>query len=336
MEESTTLFAWFSAILIIVTCIIDILLTFKFRRYFRANGFGIVTLSLVSLVVAHGVSLLLYGITAVTMVGGARDYVYILMMDLTTVWLVSSTLLHMMGITLQRVFSYTYGNRFLQFTGRRRNIVAVIIGMWLSSLVTTILVLSNRYPLCFSVFYLGVFICGTLTIVNFMLTVDTNLLRKKPLRNPEDHELAIDLSIANSASKKVRVVQAPRKTFSLFSGLLASFLLFTLPGCIPHLIFSLRGRILSESTYIVISLWLFLGLVFDCLWILMRLRSTINSQSGFYARWSLRKSRENVANFLNIKTNGSGSRQCNNKRGSMREKLVYEDSFDPETENETI
>ena len=334
MKESFTLFTWFSTILILVTVIIDILLTFKFRRYFRANGFGIVTLSLVSLVIAHGISVLLYGITAITMMGSGGD-VHIIMIDVTTVWLMSSTLLHMMGITLQRVFSYTYGNRFLQFTGKRRNVILVIFSMWLSSLVTTILVLTNRYALCFSIFYLGVFICGTLTIINFVLTVDTNLLRNKPLRNPEDHELAIDLSIANSPSKKVRVVQAPRKTFSLFSGLLASFLLFTLPACIPNLIFSLRGKILSESTYIIISLWLFLGLVFDCLWILMKLRSTINSQSGFYARWNLRKSRENIANFLHIKTNTGQQYQ---KRGTMREKLVYEvnDSFGPETENETI
>ena len=67
----------------------------------------------------------------------------------------------------------------------------------------------------------------------------------------------------------------------------------------------------------------------------MKLRSTINSQSGFYARWNLRKSRENIANFLHIKTNTGQQYQ---KRGTMREKLVYEvnDSFGPETENETI
>ncbi|XP_066912030.1 uncharacterized protein [Clytia hemisphaerica] len=336
MREALTLFSWFSGLLILVTVIIDILLAFKFRRYFRANGFGIVTLTLVSLVFAHGVSVLFYGITTLTIIGsgGSAKHEYSILIDLSNIWMISSTLLHMMGITLQRVFSYTYGNRFLQFTSKRKNIVVVILNMWLASLVITVLVLTNRNALCFSVFYLGVFICGTLTIVNFMLTVDTHIFRSKPLKNPEDHELAMDMSNVNSPSKKVRVVQTPRKTFSLFSGLLASFLLFTLPGCIPNLIFNLRGKVLSESTYIIISLWLFLGLVFDCLWILMRLRSTINSQTGFYARWTLRKSRENVANFFNVKSTGNNN--YHKRAGTMREKLVYEDSYGPETEAETI
>ena len=106
---------------------------------------------------------------------------------------------------------------------------------------------------------------------------------------------------SSSPSTKIRVVQNPRKTFSLFSGLVFSFILFCLPASIPNLIFNLQGAKLKQSTSLVISLWLLLGVVFDCLWVLMRLRSTINDNSGFYARWTLRKSRENVTMFLGLK-----------------------------------
>jgi len=333
MRESLTLFSWFSCLLIIITCIIDVLLAFKFRRYFRANGVGIVTLTLASLVSAHALTVLLFAISTLAIIssGGRAEATFHVAMEISTVWLISSTLLHMMGITLQRVFSFTYGNRFLQFTGKRKNILIVILNMWVAALTVTVLVLTHRFAVCYAIFHIGVFICGILTIVNFMLTIDTNLLRRKPLRNSEDHELAMDIATTNSPLKRVRVVQSPRKTFSLFSGLLASFLFFTLPACIPNLIFNLRGQLPSDSTSMIISLWLFLGVVFSCLWILMRLRSTINSQTGFYARWTLRKSRENIAHFLNKKTNGN-----NNKRCSMREKLVYEDSIGPDTEHETI
>lgn len=334
MKESLTLFSWFSSLLIVITCILDVLLAFKFRRYFRANGVGIVTLTLASLVSAHAFTVLLFAISTLTIIstGGRAESTFHVAMEISTVWLISSTLLHMMGITLQRVFSFTYGDRFLQFTSKRKNIVIVIANMWVASLTITVAVLTHRFAVCYAIFYIGVFICGILTIINFMLTVDGNLLRRKPLKNPEDHELAMNIAITNSPSKRVRVVQSPRKTFSLFSGLLASFLFFTLPACIPNVIFNVRGQLPSYSTSMIISLWLFLGVVFNCLWILMRLRSTINSQTGFYARWSLRKSRENIANFLNKKTHAT-----NNKRaGTMKEKLVREDSLGPDTEHESV
>merc|ERR1712048_932464 len=100
-----------------ITCIMDVLLAFKFRRYFRVNGFGIVTLTLVSLVVAHALGVVLFGLTTLTIIGsaGKEEFASHVIKDTATIWLIASTLLHMMGITLQRVFSCSYGSRFLRF-----------------------------------------------------------------------------------------------------------------------------------------------------------------------------------------------------------------------------
>lgn len=330
MKETLTLFVWFSGLLIIVISVIDILLGFKFRRYFRANGFGIVTLTLLSLVSAHVCGALIFAVTTLTIIvsAGNATTIFYRMKNAGTVWLISSTLLHMMGITLQRMFSFAYGNRFLKFTRSKNKIAAVILSLWIFSAVISILVVTSASPASFSVYYLGVFTVGVLTIVNFVVTVDTSLLRNKPLSHPEETEFTSTFWKGDSPSKKVRVVQNPRKTFSLFSGLLLSFLFFTLPICIPNVIYNLRGRVLAESTSIITALWLLLGVVFDCMWILIRLRSTINDTSGFFARWTLGKSRENISKMLN-------NRRVHRK-GTMKERLVVDESVGPETELENI
>lgn len=332
MEQTLTLFSWFSGLLIILITVINVFLGFKFRRYFRANGFGIVTLTLLSLVSAHTLGVFIFAITTLTIIisAGNAPTTFYRMKNVGTVWLISSSLLHMMGITLQRVFSFAYGKKFLQFTRSRRNIAASIATLWIGSIFISVLVLVSASPASFAVYYFGVFICGVLAIVNFMVTVDMALLRNKPLSHPEETEIIQTITPDNStASRKVRVVQNPRKTFSLFAGLLLSFLFFTLPICIPNVIYNLRGRVLSESTSIVVALWLFIGIVFDCIWILIRLRSAVNDTSAFFAKWTLGKSRDNIAHFLS-------SRRINHQKDTMKEKLVTDESTGLETELEHI
>lgn len=308
MEQSLTLFTWFTGVLILVIVVIDILLALKFRRYFRANGFGIVTITLLSFVIAQALAALIFGITSATILttAGKSKSLFYTMKDLGTLWIMATTLLHIMGITFQRVFSFSYGNTFLQFTRSKTNIGLLILIIWACSILITLLCLTSGTAVTYSVFYVGLFISGVLTILNFIITLETSLFKQKALERHEDSEIVCptNFSVHTSKPKRVRVVQNPRKTFSLFSGLVFSFILFCLPATIPNLIFNLRGKLLTQSTSLIISLWLLLGVVFNSMWILIRLRSTVNDTSGFYARWTLGKSRENLALFFGRKKKG--------------------------------
>ena len=134
--------------------VIDVLLGFKFKRYFRANGFGIVTLTLLSLIIAHALGSFIFGLTALTILvsAGKAGSVFYSMKDLGTMWLISSTLLHIMGITFQRIFSFSYGNKFLTFTRSKTNIGVLIFIMWMVSFLLTVICITSGSAATYSVF----------------------------------------------------------------------------------------------------------------------------------------------------------------------------------------
>merc|ERR1711962_618671 len=100
-----------------VVIVMDVFLVFKFRRYYQASGFGIVTCILLSLVLVQVVAVVVYGaISAIIINTDGRSRYYIdLLKNAGISWLTASTLLHSVTITLLRMYSVSYGNKFLRF-----------------------------------------------------------------------------------------------------------------------------------------------------------------------------------------------------------------------------
>ena len=289
-----TMFCWFTGIMLLVVLILDVLLGLKFNRYFRANGYGIVTVTLVSLVIAHAIGALIFGATAVivAVTGGKAVETIHFMKELGSVWLISSSLLHVMSITFQRMLSCSLASDFIDFTRSKTNIGIITSIVWVVPLIVTILCITTRTAKIYSIFYFGLFITGCLSVLNFTFTVETAIFKGKSNNNIQfdlNEILASTPQVKSKRRRPVRVVSNPRKTFNLFSGLVFLFVLFIIPTSIPNLIFTLRKKYIQDSTSLIVSLWLFLGIVFNSLWIAMRLRSTINDTSGFYARWTLNR-----------------------------------------------
>ena len=203
--------------------------------------------------------------------------------------------------------------------------------MWFVSSALTLVTIISGTSTTFSVFYIGLSITGLFSVISFFITIDTSLnTSQSVLENIRELKNPI---IPNKRKKNLQVVKNPRKTFALFSGIIFSFIVFTLPTAIPNLYSNLKGQHLSKSTSLIISLWLLVGVVFNSLWLLMRLRSTVNDTTGFYGKWSLNKNKRDVIVHYNNDNNDGYSTKTSLMAHA---KLLEENDTAPETENETI
>ena len=301
MEKSLTLYTWFSGILVVTNIVADILLLLKFRRYFRANGCGFVTLTLASFLFANFLGALIFGMTSLTVVisGGKSYQLFYAMNNLGTVWTLTTSLMHIACITFQRLFSLSCGRTFLNFTLSKTNIAISLTSLWIAALIIAMVCITSKTPETFTVYYFGIIATGLLSVFNFSLTLDTPIFKIKEVSSDFEDETmnASDQNLTKS-TLQLKIVHNPRKTISLFSGLVFSFSIFCLPPSIPNLVFNLRGKLMSPTTSLIISLWILLGILCNSIWILLRLRSTINDATGFYAKWNVRKSRENIVHLI--------------------------------------
>ena len=278
-----TLFAWFSGLQIFVIIFLNTLLIFKFRRYYLSSGFGIVTLTLISKIAAHSTVGILYAVGCVTLMvnGGKVNHTFLKMNHLGTIWLTCSMLLHAMGVTFQRTVCIISVKRFLSLSQSKTYIGIMILIKWVVALLITGVTYKSRSAQTRAVFHTGLLVSGVLTIANFICTRDTQTFR-------DDISLAASSS-PSFQSDNLHIVSSPRKAFTMFSGLLFSFSFFCLPISIPNLVVALKGQNISQSASVIMSTWLLLGVVFDCMWVLIRLRSTVGDVSGFYSRWTFNK-----------------------------------------------
>ena len=301
MEKSLTLYTWFSGILVLTKIIADILLLLKFRRYFRANGCGFVTLTLASFLFANFLGALIFGMTSLTVVisGGKSYQLFYAMNNLGTVWTLTTSLMHIACITFQRLFSLSCGRTFLKFSRSKTNIAVSLTCLWIAALIIAMVCITSKTPETYTVYYFGLVATGLLSVFNFSLTLDTPIFKIKEAPSDFEDETmnASDQNLTRS-TLQLKIVHNPRKTVSLFSGLVFSFSIFCLPPSISNLVFNLRGKLMSPTTSLIISLWVLLGILCNSIWILLRLRSTINDATGFYAKWNVRKSRENIAHLI--------------------------------------
>lgn len=239
----------------------------------------------------------------------------------------------------------SYGNRFLKFIKSKLNIALVMMKLWFVSIALTFVTLTSSTTTTYSVFYIGLFVTGVFAVISFFVTIDTSLNTSQC--SPEgrgccSNPIAPPPSSNNKKNSKRRtnefhVVKNPRKTFTLFSGIVISFVIFSLPCSVPNLYFTLRGKHVTEQISLMVSLWLLVGVVFNSLWILMRMRSNVNDTTGFYAKWTVQKNkRDLVVHYDNKETQGYQVETRLNTNTHAHMELLHEDEIAPETENETI
>ena len=284
--EFCEIYSYCTLVILLLILSVDFALVRRFRMYYFCHGYGVVTCVLLNLVVTQLLTSLLYGTAAVLIfiaINGEEELMShaIFFNNTGTLWILSATLVHVIVLTCLRIYSVSYGNRFLKFVGSSFNISLVMVKLWFVSLaMTTVTVISTTVTTCF-VFYIGVSATGLFALITFTTTKEKRSNTYFVSNIPHD--------------QNIDGVRNPQKTFVVFTGIFISFAVFVVPSCITNLYFNIQKKSLDEGIYLVVSLWCLLGVLTNSVWIWYRLRCTVNHVTGFYSNWSLEEHNKDTA-----------------------------------------
>ena len=278
-------------VLLVLILFTDCALVVRFRNYYRCHGYGVVTWVLLNLVATQLLATFLFVAMAVLIltsddISSDVNTSYVgLLKDGGTAWLMSATLVHVLVLTCLRIYSVSYGNRFLKFVGSTFNVRLVLIKLWFVSLSIAVVTITSPTPTTCSVFYVGILATGSFAVIAFFCTADSN-------NNNNNAGGLVRSSMSNSEQtipmgENIDGVQNPRKTYTMFTGVLVSFAVFVVPTCVPHLYYTTQKTSLDFDISLLLSLWCAVGVWVNALWIWFRMRCKMNLVDGLYSKWTL-------------------------------------------------
>ena len=88
--------------------------------------------------------------------------------------MVSETLLHVIVMTCVRIYSLSYGTRFLRFFASKFNMCLVVVALWFVGLALTSVTVTSATKMTYVVFYVGFTATGFCAAVTFFCTLLTD------------------------------------------------------------------------------------------------------------------------------------------------------------------
>ena len=287
------------------------------KRYIRCHGYGVVTCLLLNLVSTQlAASFLCMTSSIFLLMGDPRLKTYVtLFNDGGTSWLISTSLLHVIGITCLRIYSASYGSRFQKFVASSSNVGLVVVKLWFVGIAMTAVTVTSGTPMTNVVFHGGVAATGVFSIIAYSCTAN-----RKPKNRPQPRtEFTFGTPILPQFNRDTTTSMVTRqnKTSTMFTGLVVLFTVFTYPVVTPHIIYNAHAllghndsEVVSEEVSVFLTLWCLLGVMANLVWLCCRMRANLNDVTGLPSLWSLegRIGEEREVGYDETKSNGQYER----------------------------